>query len=77
MPSSESEETDSKIDTSSTEAISDIPKSEEKSKENQAAVVSPTSTQEMPKKVSGLSIKSIRQKKRNSSQKTWRKGYCK
>ncbi len=61
--SSESAEADSEIDDSKTEANSDISKSEEKSKENQSAAVSPTSTQEMPQKVSGLSIKSIRQKK--------------
>ncbi len=63
-PSTKTEAGVSNIETSTTDTISEVINSKEGLKENlYSPAVSPTSTQEMPKKVSGLSIKSIRQKK--------------
>jgi len=64
-PSIETEEVESNIDTSSNETIPEVPaNTKEKIQEDRSsAEVSPNSEQAMPKKVSGLSLKSIKQKK--------------
>ncbi|WP_026838774.1 DNA polymerase III subunit gamma/tau [Gillisia sp. JM1] len=62
-PTSESEE-EPKLDTASNQITSETPSTKEKTQEDRSsAEVKPISAQVMPKKVSGLSIKSIKQKK--------------
>ncbi len=57
-------EEDSKLDTASNQITPETPSTKEKTQEDRSsAEVKPNSEQAMPKKVSGLSIKSIKQKK--------------
>jgi len=64
-PLSKSEKVESTIANSTNETIPEVAITKEETKEDRSseAAVSPTSEQAIPKKVSGLSIKSIRQKK--------------